>query len=118
GLPVSAYCLRRSTTSAQVRLIEPRSSAVTDAGQFAWRNVRLVWASSAGLISQSTVVSPQLGKSGSAVHLTRLPGTSSSTRIRCVGPPKPKLAIAPSLDCALVSDVQKLANPSSVDTAL
>src|SRR5437773_2345895 len=66
----------------------PRSSCETDAGQSAWRKVTLVSPVSVGEMSQLTVVSPQFGKSARPVHLTRLPGTSSSTRIRWGGTAK------------------------------
>src|SRR5205823_828154 len=96
----------------------PRSSWETLAGQLAWRKVTLVSPLSAGKRSQLTVVSPQFGKSARPVHLTRLPGTNSSTRIRWVGPPKPKLAIEPTFGSALLSEVQNDARPSAVETAL
>src|SRR2546428_13247457 len=96
----------------------PRSSWETVSGQLAWRKVTLVSPLSMGEMSQLTVVSPQFGKSASPVHLTRLPGTNSSTRIRWVGPPKPKLAIEPTLGSALLSEVQKEASPWAVETAL
>ena len=64
------------------------------------------------------VVPSQLGKSASPVHLTRLPGTNSSTRIRCVGPPKPKVPIEPTFGSALLSEVQKPWSPWAVETAL
>src|SRR5207247_506934 len=72
---------------------------------------------SAGEMSQVTVVPSQLGKSARAVHLTRFPGFSSSTRIRCDGPPKPKVAIAPTRDSAWLSEVQKAPRPLAVETA-
>src|SRR5947199_9511589 len=96
----------------------PRSSWETLPGQSPWRKVTLVSPLSVGEMSQLTVVSPQFGKSESPVHLTRLPGTSSSTRIRWVGPPKQKLAIEPTFGSALLSEVQNDASPSAVETAL
>ena len=95
----------------------PRSSWETLAGQSPWRKVTLVSPFSAGERSQLTVVSPQFGKSARPLHLTRLPGTSSSTRIRWVGPPKPKLAIEPTFGSALLSEVQKAASPWAVEFA-
>src|SRR2546429_7519835 len=96
----------------------PRSSWETVSGQLAWRKVTLVSPLSAGEMSQLTVVSPQFGKSARPVHLTRLPGTSSATRIRCVGPPNPQLAIEPTFDSAVLSEVQKAPSPSVVEIAL
>src|SRR5438045_9292931 len=96
----------------------PRSCWETVSGQLAWRKVRLVSPLSGGESAQVTVVSPQFGKSARPVHLTRLPGTNSSTRIRWVGPPKPKLAIEPTFGSALLSEVQNDASPSTVETAL
>src|SRR5260370_41169105 len=98
--------------------MEPRSSWETEAGQSAGRKTTDVSPLSAGEMSQITVVPSQLGKSASPVHFTRLPGASSSTRIRWVGPPNPKVAIEPTLGSALLSEVQKLCRPSAVETAL
>src|SRR5207245_10893341 len=98
--------------------MEPRSSWETEAGQSAWRKTTDVAPLAAGEMSQVTVVPSQLGKSASPVHFTRLPGTSSSTRIRCVGPPNPKVAIDPTLASALLSEVQKPCSPWAVETAL
>src|SRR2546430_16795762 len=95
-----------------------RSAWETDFGQSAWRKVMLVSPFSVGEMSQLNVVSPQFGKSARPVHLTRLPGTSSSTRIRWVGPPKPKLAIEPTFAAAMLSEDQKAASPWAVETAL
>src|SRR4029077_13379893 len=98
--------------------MEPRSSWDTDAAQSPWRKVTEVSPFSAGERSQVMVVPPQVGKSARPVHFTRLAGTSSSTRIRCVGPPKPKVATEPTLGSALLSEVQKLWSPWAVETAL
>src|ERR1700736_1828027 len=98
--------------------MEPRSSWDTDAGHSAWRKSTDVSPFSAGERSQVMVVLSQLGKSASPVHFTRLPGTNSSTRIRWVGPPKPKVPIEPTLGSALLSEVQKAWRPCSVETAL
>ena len=68
-------------------------------------------------MSQVTVVPSQLGKSASAVHFTRCPGFNSSTRMRWVGPPKPKLAIEPTFASAWLAEVQNDARPLAVETA-
>src|SRR5437016_11903477 len=96
----------------------PRSSWETVSGQLAWRKVTLVSPLSVGEMSQLSVVSPQFAKSARPVHLTRLLGISSSTRIRWVGPPNPKLAIEPTFGSSLLSDVQNAARPAAVETAL
>src|SRR5256885_266185 len=74
----------------------PRSSWETLPGQSPCRKVTLVSPLSVGEMSQLTVVSPQFGKSASPVHLTRFPGTSSSTRIRWVGKADPAAGGVPA----------------------
>src|ERR1700737_3551452 len=98
--------------------MEPRSSWDTDAGHSAWGKSTDVWRFSGGGGSQVVVAPSQLGKSASPVHFPRLPGTNSSTRIRCVGPPKPKVPIEPTFGSALLSEVQKPWSPWTVETAL
>src|SRR3982074_1673365 len=98
--------------------MEPRSSCDTEAGHSAWRKTTEVSPFSPGERSHVTVVPSQLGKSARPVHLTRLLGTSSSTRIRWAGPPKPEGANEPTLGSALLSVVQKPRSPCSVETAL
>src|SRR5207244_11640204 len=86
-------------------------------GQLSWRNGSPFSPFSAWEMSQVTVVHAQLGQSASAVHFTRCPGFNSSTRMRWVGPPKPKLAIEPTFASAWLAEVQNDARPLAVETA-